>query len=489
MLQSLLDTSLDGIMVFESVRDEQGAIVDFEWRIVNHQSEELVGFAPDALLGERLLEKMPGNRESGLFDAYVRVVETGEPFQTVLRYDHDGMDFWVRNAAVRLGDGFFVTFRDVSEEQRAAERLRESEERYRLLAENSSDFVALHDIDGRYRYVSPSARTVVGYDPSELEGADPFEYVHPEDLGVVRERLRAIVNGEADGSTTYRFRHGDGHYVWLETVADMRDDGVEDAPLLQTASRDVTDRIEAEYERARLYKTLNARNKELQDFAYVASHDLQEPLRKIQAFSGLLVREEADKLSEDGHHFLDRVNTAAGRMSDLINDLLAYSRIATQAHPFRRVDLSQVLSEVLVDLDYTLEQTGAEVTHEALPTIEAEPMQMRQLLHNLIGNAAKFRRSDVPLRLHVGCERSEETITLSVRDNGIGFDTKYLDRIFSPFQRLHGRDTYPGTGMGLAICRRIAQRHGGDIDARSAPGEGTTFYVTLSLSPSTSETE
>ncbi len=376
----------------------------------------------------------------------------------------------------------------MSEEQRAAERVRVSEERYRLIAENSSDFIALHDADGRYRYVSPSSENVVGWAPKELEGVSPFELVHPDELHAVRERLSEVISGEAEGSTVFRFRHRDGHYVSLETITNAREEA-DGTLVLQTASRDVTDRIEAERERARLYKTLSDRNKELQDFAYVASHDLQEPLRKIQAFSDLLVREEAGNLSEDGRHFLDRVSTSAGRMSDLINDLLAYSRIATQAHPFRQVDLSQVLSEVLVDLDYTLEQTGAAVTHDTLPTLEAEPMQMRQLLHNLIGNAAKFRRSDVPLRLHIGCERSDETVTLSVRDNGIGFDTKYLDRIFSPFQRLHGRDTYPGTGMGLAICRRIAQRHGGDIDAQSTPGEGTTFYVTLSLTPSTSEPE
>ncbi len=257
--------------------------------------------------------------------------------------------------------------------------------------------------------------------------------------------------------------------------------------LLQTSSRDVTERIGAEAERARLYKELSNRNKELQDFAYVASHDLQEPLRKIQAFSDLLVQEESASLSDDGRHFLDRVSNAAGRMSDLINDLLSYSRIATQARPFVTVDLSQTLDEVLADLDYTLDKAGAQVTRDALPTLQAEPMQMRQLLHNLLGNAAKFRREDEPLRLHVGAEQKDGELVLSVRDNGIGFDTKYVDRIFSPFQRLHGRDTYAGTGMGLAICRRIAQRHGGDIDAESTPGEGTTFSVTLSLTPSTSQ--
>ncbi len=488
LLQSLLDTSLDGIMVFESVRDADGAIVDFEWLIANRQNEILIELSPDELIGKRMLEVLPGNRDAGLFDAYVRVVETSEPFQTMIRYAHDDLDFWIQIAAVQLGDGFFVTFRDVSEDQRSAERVRESEERYRLLAENSADFIALHDSAGLYRYVSPASHVVVGRSSDELVGADPFTFVHPDDLEQTRGQMRRAVDEGAEESVTYRYLHGDGHYVWVETVIGVR--GVVDGDaILQTASRDVTERVKAERERARLYKTLSDRNKELQDFAYVASHDLQEPLRKIQAFSDLLVQEESERLSDDGRHFLDRVSTSASRMSDLINDLLAYSRIATQAHPFQRVDLTQVLGEVLVDLDYALEQVGAVVTQDPLPTLDAEPMQMRQLLHNLIGNAAKFRRDGVPLRLHVGCEQSDGMVALSIRDNGIGFDTKYVDRIFSPFQRLHGRDSYPGTGMGLAICRRIAQRHGGEIDAQSTPGEGTTFYVTLSLTPPTSEPE
>ncbi len=183
LLHGLLSSSLDGIMVFESVRDGDGIIVDFEWLVANQQNEILIDLSPADLVGKRLLEVLPGNREAGLFDAYVRVTDTGEPYQTVLHYAHDGIDFWVQIAAVQLGDGFFVTFRDVSEEQRTAERVRESEERYRLIAENSSDFVALHDASGRYRYVSPSARVVVGYEPSQTGGSRPVRLRPPRRLG------------------------------------------------------------------------------------------------------------------------------------------------------------------------------------------------------------------------------------------------------------------------------------------------------------------
>jgi light-regulated signal transduction histidine kinase (bacteriophytochrome) len=171
-------------------------------------------------------------------------------------------------------------------------------------------------------------------------------------------------------------------------------------------------------------------------------------------------------------------------MSSLINDLLAYSRVSTHATPFRRVDLNETLRDVLTDLDYALDEAGAHVDAGPLPTVTAEPMQMRQLLHNLVANSVKFRREDVPLRIAVRGRTAGGHATFEVEDNGIGLDEKYADRIFTPFQRLHSRTAYPGTGMGLAICRRIAQRHSGDIAVTGKPGEGTTFRVTLSLSPS-----
>ena len=227
-------------------------------------------------------------------------------------------------------------------------------------------------------------------------------------------------------------------------------------------------------------EALQRSNRELQDFAYVASHDLQEPLRKIQAFGDRLKKKFVEVLGDDGRDYLERMQNAAGRMQTLINDLLAFSRITTKAQPFVPVSLRQVAQEVLSDLEVRIEQTGARVEVGELTTIDADPLQMRQLLQNLIGNALKFRREYakpvIALKTHAngdGCCR------LTVEDNGIGFDMKYLDRIFGMFQRLHGRDQYEGTGVGLAICRKIAERHGGQITAQSSPGQGATFIVTL----------
>lgn len=230
---------------------------------------------------------------------------------------------------------------------------------------------------------------------------------------------------------------------------------------------------------------LERSNQELQDFAYVASHDLQEPLRKIQAFGNLLEDEYGPILGEEGQTYLDRMRNAASRMQGLINDLLTFSRVTTKALPFSPVDLNLIAREVVIDLETLIQATHGKVTIEPLPTIEADPLQMRQMLQNLLSNALKFHKPGVPpvvnisAQAQVDAQTGEELYLIAVKDNGIGFDEKYLDRIFTVFQRLHGRGEYEGTGIGLAVVRKIVARHGGTITARSSVGEGSTFLATL----------
>ncbi|MGB7442018.1 MAG: PAS domain-containing protein, partial [Coleofasciculaceae cyanobacterium] len=245
-------------------------------------------------------------------------------------------------------------------------------------------------------------------------------------------------------------------------------------------------------------KELAISNAELQEFAYVASHDLQEPLRKIQAFGDRLESKFAYSLTDQGRDYLERMQNAAERMQCLIEDLLSLSRITTKARPFVDCSLNQVVQEVVSDLEIRIQQTYGQIEVEELPTIEADPVQMRQLLQNLIANALKFGRDEEPPVIKIysrllqeqagqvieGVNNNAELCQIFVADNGIGFEEKYLDRIFKAFQRLHGRSQYQGTGMGLAICRKIAERHGGSITAESRPGEGATFIVTLPLKQS-----
>jgi PAS domain S-box-containing protein len=265
------------------------------------------------------------------------------------------------------------------------------------------------------------------------------------------------------------------------------------ATTILLAIEDITERKRVEKKLEIYAAKLERSNRELQDFAQVASHDLQEPLRKILSFGDRLRIKAGESLNEECLDYLQRMFNAATRMQILITDLLSFSRIETMGQPFVPTDLGLIVSEVSADLETSVEKAGGRVEIEELPTIDADPMQMRQLLQNLIGNSLKYFRAGVPPVVRVYSQqldaRSPESMDESalarqlcqilVEDNGIGFDEKYLDRIFTVFQRLHKKGEYEGTGVGLAICRKIVDRHSGTITARSRPGEGTTFVVTM----------
>lgn len=242
--------------------------------------------------------------------------------------------------------------------------------------------------------------------------------------------------------------------------------------------RDVTDRKQAQVALERQAQELARSNAELEQFPYIASHDLQEPLRMVSSYTQLLARRYRGKLDQDADEFIGYAVDGASRMQQLINDLLAYSRVRTKGSEFEPTDCDAVLRDVLVNLQTAIGESGASVTHETLPVLPADRWQLTQLFQNLIANAIKFHGAEPP-RVHVSAERQGEQWLFSVRDNGIGIDPEYAERIFFIFQRLHARSEYPGTGIGLAICKRIVERHGGRIWVESRPGQGSIFYFTI----------
>jgi signal transduction histidine kinase len=264
---------------------------------------------------------------------------------------------------------------------------------------------------------------------------------------------------------------------------------------LAAAFNDMAMRLDEREQQLRAYSAkLEQSNGELQEFAYVSSHDLQEPLRKIQAFGDRLRDKYGEVLDDQGRDYVSRMQSAAARMQSLIDGLLTYSRVTTKAQPFVPTDLRQITEEVLSDLETRIAQEQATVALHDLPTIDADPLQMRQLLQNLVANAMKFHKDGVAPVVEISGERlnghspatgdsacAVELCQIQVEDNGIGFDEKYNDRIFQVFQRLHGRGQYEGAGIGLSVCRKIAERHGGSITAHSTPGQGSTFIVTLPI--------
>jgi hypothetical protein len=223
---------------------------------------------------------------------------------------------------------------------------------------------------------------------------------------------------------------------------------------------------------------LERSNTELQQFAYVASHDLTEPLRMITSYLELLSSRAQGKLGEEEREFIGYAVDGARRMRTLIQDLLAYARVDTRGRPLAPTDCEHVLEIVLANLEVAIDESGAVIEHERLPTVEGDNIQLAQVFQNLLGNAIKFR-GNAPPRIHIGARRNNGEWLFHVKDNGIGIDPKNFSRIFVLFQRLHTRQEYPGTGMGLAICKKIVERHGGRIWAESKPGEGTAFFFTI----------
>jgi light-regulated signal transduction histidine kinase (bacteriophytochrome) len=244
------------------------------------------------------------------------------------------------------------------------------------------------------------------------------------------------------------------------------------------AHRDISVRKEAEELLERRAEELARSNAELEQYAYVASHDLQEPLRRVASYLELLAERYKDRLDEKANKYIEYANGSAVRMKTLIDGLLTHSRVTTQGRAFERIDSQTALAGAIANLDTVIEETGARVTHDTLPTVLADPVQMVQLFQNLIGNAIKFCNGKAP-QIHVSAQRSGENWIFAVRDNGIGIAPRHSKRILQIFQRLNSREAYPGTGMGLAICKKLVERHGGQIWVESQPGVGCTFLFTL----------
>ena len=357
-------------------------------------------------------------------------------------------------------------------------QLEESEARFRELYDQAP--VGYHELDseGRITRVNQTELEMLGYKAQDMLGRPVWEFA------IETETARRATEGKLAGTTelgraferTYGRKDGSTFPVLIEDrhLRDAKGDIVG----MRSTIQDVTRLKEAEEKLKETMKRLEESNRELEQFAYVASHDLQEPLRMVASYTQLLARRYKDKLDSDANEFIGYAVDGAVRMQRLINDLLAYSRVTTRGKPFESVDSKAVLEEALANLKVVIEETGAEVTHGELPEVRGDRTQLARVFQNFVSNAIKFRREDAP-RVHVSAERQGKEWVFGVRDNGIGIDPKYSDRIFVIFQRLHGREEYAGTGIGLAVCARIVDRHGGRIWVESTAGTGSTFYFTL----------
>ncbi len=438
---------------------------------------ETIGFAPGQLVGQNMFDLYKDIPAS--LDTFHRVLG-GEVVHDVSRiggvWDSRLLPVW--DAAGHVSGLIGVTV-DVRERVEAEDALRASEARFRALSEHVSDIVAILETNGTIRYASPSYARVLGYQPEDLVGTPLLHYTHPDD----REQALSSVGQclETPGGTSRvesRLRHADGSWIPLESIADNRTDDPAIGGVVVT-SRDITMRRHTEEALTQRTRELERSNAELQQFAYVASHDLQEPLRTITSYLQLLQRRYQGKLDAEADTFIGYATDGAARMSALIKAVLAYSRIRTHGTAFGPADCDALVRVAVSNLEARIVRSGARIVHEALPTVQGDATQLGQLFQNLIANALTFTRPDVPPVVWVEAERQGDHWLVRVVDNGIGIPPEHATRVFSMFQRLHSRDTYEGTGIGLSVCQRIVERHGGRIWVESAPAQGAAVLFTL----------
>jgi PAS domain S-box-containing protein len=362
---------------------------------------------------------------------------------------------------------------EIAERKRIEEALRVSEEKYRLVADFTYDWEDWLDPSGKYIYVSPSCEWITGYRRDELSDMDMvLKITHPDDYESVKKHFHEVISGSTEiHHMDFRIITRSGDERWLSHYCQpvYGNDGI----FLgrRGSNRDITGRKKAEVE-------LKRSNEDLRQFASAASHDLQEPLRGIESFIKLLEKRYKGKLDEKADEYIAYLIDDVKRMQMLIKDLLEYSRVSVKEKVFSPVNCSAVLEQALSNLRFSIEESGAEVTRDPLPVVMGDEAQLSRLFQNLIGNAIKFR-SRVQLKIHVSAKREGYEWIFSVRDSGVGIDPKQADRIFVIFQRLHTRQEYPGTGIGLAICKKIIERHGGRIWVESELGKGSTFYFSI----------
>ncbi|MGD9188596.1 MAG: ATP-binding protein, partial [Desulfobacteraceae bacterium] len=390
-------------------------------------------------------------------------------------------DLFARTAFVMscLAGGILVS-RLLRRQLESAAALEASEARYRRLHQTMRDAFVQMDMTGRIVDANDAFQQMLGHEKKALLSMKEADLTPPRWRAsiakIVSEQVLPLGRSEVF-EKEYLRADGSRFPAELRTFLITDDSG---NPIgMWSIVRDVTQRKQAEMEREAAIKALKRSNEDLKQFAYVASHDLQEPLRMVASYTQLLAERYEDQLDQKAHKFIHYAVDGAQRMQILIRDLLAFSRVETRAQAFKPLDSHHVLCGAMANLKTLINETGALVTSGDLPIVQADESQLTQLFQNLISNGIKFRQPSTTPSIHISAQRVENRWRLAVQDNGIGIDSKYKERVFVIFQRLHTRDEYPGTGIGLAICKRIVHRHGGRIWFESSPGKGTTFYFTL----------
>jgi PAS domain S-box-containing protein len=471
-----------------------GLIITQDGNVVytNDSLSNMFGYSKDELLSwteQDLLRKVHPDDLPFIQQKYIER-KKGKKNQ-ILQYEgrvisKNGEIIWFSNLSKGIKyqgkDATIGAMMDITKLKRSEEALKESEKKYRLILENVHDLITILNNEYKYEYINePAYLNILGYSEEELLGKSAWNFVHPEDIEHMTKKHEintdefSDINGE--DSDILRIRHKNGHYLWLEYKSRPFIDEKGNLKVF-CVGRDITERKAAEEKLQESMEDLKSSNQELQEFAYIISHDLQEPLRMVSSFTQLIEKRYKDKLDNDADDFINYIMEGTSRMHQLINDLLKYSRVETRGGDLQPTDMNFILEKAKFNLQYVIEQSQAKITNDPLQVINADPSQMVQLFQNLISNAIKFNDSKTP-EIHISGCINDDTWEFSIEDNGIGIDTKDFERIFIIFRRLHKRDEYEGTGIGLAVCKRIINRHKGKIWVESKLGKGSKFFFSI----------
>jgi PAS domain S-box-containing protein len=478
---ALLEAAPDAMVVV----NQAGEIV-----LLNLQAEKQFGYNRDELLGQQVkniipegfAERLITDRTRTAADALAQQIGTGIELSGRRK---DGSEFPIEIMLSPLEDaeGILVTaaIRDISVRKTAEEALRQSEERLRLVVSNAMDYsILMLDLDGRVVSWNEGAERIKGYRAEEIIGQNFSRFYLAEDVSLGKpamELAQATGHGRSEDEG-WRVRK-DGSRFYANVVITALYDETGRLRGFGKITRDITERKRSEERLVKTAENLKRSNDQLEQFAYVASHDLQEPLRMVASYTQLLARRYRGRLDSDADEFIAYAVDGCNRMQGLIRDLLAYSHSGTERKLLREFSGETALNEVLANLRVLIEESGATVTHDLLPSLTTDDTQLVQVLQNLIGNAIKYRGVTAP-QVHVSAmKKGGKEWIFSVRDNGLGISPEYFERIFVIFQRLHGQREFNGTGIGLAICKKIVEQLGGRIWVESQPAKGSTFYFSL----------
>ena len=457
--------------------------LDREWRFtyLNDRAHELINPEGERLVGATIWDEFPAAISRKFKAEYEHAMYEQESV-TFEEYYPDPLDTWFEVSAYPSETGLSVYFQDVTERKEMEQELRQSEARFRMLAEEIDEVVWMATADAtEFVYVNPAFEDIWGMDTTTLY-EEPLAFVdaiHPADRERVRAAFRALPEEPYDEE--FRIVRPDGEIRWVHARGTQAAAEDVDGEMVRVigVGEDITEHKRREERLEELVGELEASNERLEQFAYAASHDLQEPLRMVSSYLQLVEDRYADDLDADGEEFIDYAVDGADRMREMIQGLLEYSRVGSNGDPLERVDLNEVLDAVEQDLRVRIAETDAEIEAAPLPTVAGDENQLRQVFQNLVENAIEYSGDAAPA-IRISASRTDAgRWEITVSDEGIGIDPAATERVFQVFERLHTIGEHPGTGIGLALCERIVERHGGEIWVESEPGEGAAFTFTL----------